>query len=75
MNHEGDSIYAIKATCGLRACGWHCEYKGKRAFVISQVQLKKKQKLDPADRERAVKERDAFRTEQASAQKTLRSVK
>ena len=76
MNHEENNIYAIKATCGLRAYGWHGQYQGRRAFIISHVRLKKTQKLDPADRDRAEREREKFRAEQQqAAQKTLRSVK
>jgi hypothetical protein len=59
MNHEGDNIYAVKTTKGLRAYGWFTQVQDKRAFVISHVILKKTDKLDPADRARAIQSRDA----------------
>ena len=49
MNSEGDGIHAVKGTSGLRAYGWFDQVNGRRAFIISHVILKKKQKLDPAD--------------------------
>lgn len=64
FNGEGNGIYAVKATCGLRAYGWFDRVNGRRAFVIGHVILKKKQKLDPADRERAEKEREQLAAEQ-----------
>lgn len=76
MNHEDNGVYAIKATCGLRAYGWHESHEGRRVFVISHVSLKKGQKLDPKDRERTEEARTTFRAEQqAAAQKKIRSVK
>ncbi len=60
MNPEGDQIYAVKTKEGLRAYGWFTRVQSKRAFVISHVILKKKQKLDPADRIRASNCRDAI---------------
>ncbi len=58
MNAEGEGIYAVKTTGGLRAYGWFGQVCGKRAFVISHVILKKRQKLDPGDRIRATRCRD-----------------
>jgi len=67
MNHEDHGIYAIKATCGLRAYGWHDHHHGRRAFIISHVILKKRNKLNPADRKRAENAREQFRAEQRRA--------
>lgn len=53
MNSEGDGIFAVKATCGLRGYGWFCSVDGRRAFVISHVVLKRQQKADPADLKKA----------------------
>jgi hypothetical protein len=53
MNSEGDGIMAVKATCGLRAYGWFCQVGGRRAFVISHVILKRRQRADPGDIEYA----------------------
>ena len=64
MRHEDDGIYAVRANCGLRAYGWHCSYRGRRAFVISHVVLKKQQKLDPADKARALKGKAEFEAEE-----------
>ena len=63
FNHEGDGIYAVKAKCGLRAYGWyHLQRRG--VFVISHFKVKKKQKLNPVDRERALKNRAQYEGEQ-----------
>ena len=70
MNAEGDGIFAIKATCGLRAYGWHDTHQGRRVFLISHVVLKRRQGLNPADKARAVTAREEFRNEQR-VQKTL----
>jgi hypothetical protein len=70
MNHEGDGIYAIKATCGLRAYGWHSSYKGRRAFIISHVVLKSRQRLDPADKARALTARAEFDAESTRARRS-----
>jgi hypothetical protein len=63
MNSEGDGIFAVKATCGLRGYGWFCQVEGKRAFVISHVALKRRQGADPAEIARAAAERAAFERE------------
>jgi hypothetical protein len=60
MNSEGDGIMVIKATCGLRAYGWFCHVSGRRAFVISHVVLKRRQRADPVDIETAVAQRRAL---------------
>jgi hypothetical protein len=75
MNHEDNGIYAVKATCGLRAYGWHGNHQGRRAFIISHVRLKKSQKLDPADRKRAEDARTSFEAESKAAERQIRSVK
>lgn len=59
MNFEGDGIYAVKGTSGLRAYGWFDQVDGRRAFIVSHVILKKKQKLDPADLAKAKGWREA----------------
>lgn len=46
---EGDGIWAVKTTGGLRAYGWLTRVRNRRAFVISHVILKKRDALDPAD--------------------------
>lgn len=66
MNHEGQQIYAVKAHCGLRAYGWFDQVNSGRAFIISHVILKKKDKLDPADLSRAMAHRAAYEKEQQS---------
>lgn len=66
MNSEGEGIHAVKANCGLRAYGWFAQVDGRRGFVISHVILKKKQKLDPADRERALAAKTIFETENST---------
>ena len=63
MNAEGNGIFAVKATCGLRAYGWFCRVGGRRAFVISHVVLKREQRADPADIRRAAAEKARFETE------------
>jgi hypothetical protein len=59
MNPEGDGIFAIKARSGLRAYGWYHSRK-RGTFVISHYICKKKQKLDPADLERAQRNRAKY---------------
>jgi acetyl-CoA carboxylase carboxyltransferase component len=49
MNSEGEGIHAVKGNTGLRAYGWFDQVNGRRAFIISHVILKKKQKLNSAD--------------------------
>ncbi len=56
FRHEGEQIYAIKARCGLRAYGWYHSQR-RNVFVISHYILKKKEKLDPRDKQRAIKNR------------------
>ena len=58
MRNEGDGIYAIKANCGLRAYGYYHK-KRRKVFVISHFVHKKSNKMRPADRERAVKNRNS----------------
>jgi hypothetical protein len=74
MNHEGDGIFAIKATCGLRAYGWHAQHQGKRAFIISHVIMKDRRKLDTADRERARAARAQFDRQRRPTAKQVKSV-
>lgn len=71
MNAEGKGILAVKATCGLRAYGWFCHHNGSRAFVISHVVLKREQRADPADIEKAVAEKGALENEQKQKKKGL----
>lgn len=61
MTPEGDGIFAIKARCGLRAYGWYHSIN-RHVFVISHYICKKKQKLDPADLERAQRNRIKYET-------------
>lgn len=61
MNPEGDGIYAVKGNTGLRAYGWFDQVNGRRAFIISHVILKKKQKLDPADLAKASARKASYR--------------
>ena len=63
MNAEGEGISAIKTTCGLRAYGWFDNVNNRKAFVISHVILKKRQKADPADSKKALAERNALNAE------------
>lgn len=59
FRHEGDHIYAIKTRCGLRAYGWfHRNRRG--VFVISHCIMKKKNKLDPQDLDRAKQNRKLY---------------
>lgn len=58
-NTEGDGFFAVKARCGLRGYGWFHKHR-RGVFVVSHFILKKRQKLDPADMERAGKNREAF---------------
>jgi hypothetical protein len=51
LRNEGQQIYAVKAHCGLRAYGF---FAPGRKFVVSHFLMKKKDKLDPADREKAL---------------------
>lgn len=48
---DGKPFYAIKTTQGLRAYGWYGRERG--VFHISHFTFKNRQKLDPADTERA----------------------
>lgn len=57
MNSEGEGMTVIKATCGLRAWGWFCHYKGRRAYIVSHVVLKRTNHANPADLARAVEAR------------------
>jgi len=59
MNAEGNEIFAVKTTGGLRAYGWFDRVLGHRAFVISHLTLKKRQKLSPKDLNRATRARAA----------------
>jgi hypothetical protein len=61
FRHEGDQTYAIKARCGLRAYGWFDGYEGRAAFIISHYILKKRDKLDPADKEMIDANRTRFK--------------
>lgn len=56
-NNEGDGFFAVKTRCCLRAYGWYHKYR-RQVFMISHFICKKRQKLDPADIERAKKNRD-----------------
>ncbi|WP_129781786.1 hypothetical protein [Peristeroidobacter soli] len=66
MNSEGDGIHAVKGNTGLRAYGWFDRVSGRRAFIISHVVLKKKQKLDPADLAKASARKDSYRLSKES---------
>lgn len=55
FRHEGDGIWAVKPNCGLRAYGWFSE--DGPFFVISHYIMKKKDKLDTKDKERALRNR------------------
>ena len=59
FRHEGEGVWAVKARCGLRAYGW---YHGSRrgVFVISHFLLKKQQKLDRRDLDRAKRNREQY---------------
>ena len=48
---EGEGIWAVKTRCGLRAYGFYAR-GGK--FVISHFAMKQRQKMDPADLQRAI---------------------
>jgi hypothetical protein len=61
MNLEGDGIFAVKGNTGLRAYGWFDQVGGRRAFIISHVVLKKKQKLDPGDLAKASARKDSYK--------------
>lgn len=59
MRLEEDGIFALKARCGLRAYGWfHRQRRG--VFVISHFVMKKAQKLDRRDLERARQNRNQY---------------
>jgi hypothetical protein len=66
MNSEGDGVFAVKATCGLRAYGWFDRVNNRRAFVISHCILKRRQAADPADIARAKGARDQFQQRENS---------
>lgn len=59
MRLEEDGIFALKARCGLRAYGWfHRQRRG--VFVVSHFIMKKTQKLDRRDLDRARNNRDQY---------------
>jgi hypothetical protein len=70
MNSEGGGVFAVKATCGLRAYGWFCRVEGRRAFVISHVVLKRRQHADPADIALAVAAKEMLEFEQQQHNKS-----
>ncbi len=56
---EGQGIFAVKSRCGLRGYGWfETLHDRQRVFVVSHFILKKKQKTDPKDVDRAVATRN-----------------
>lgn len=59
MRLEEDGIFALKARCGLRAYGWY-HRKRRGVFVISHFIMKKTQKLDRKDLDRAKENRDRY---------------
>lgn len=71
MNPEGDGIFAVKSSCGLRAYGWHCSYDGRRAFVVSHVVMKKTQKADPAELRSAKSAKAAFEKSLGNQKKNM----
>lgn len=52
-------IFAVKAG-QFRAYGFYCQVQGKKAFFISHFIIKKKQKLDKADYDRAMGKRQRW---------------
>jgi hypothetical protein len=55
-NTEGGGFFAVKTRCGLRAYGWYHAHR-RGVFVVSHFIYKKRQKLDPADIDRAERNR------------------
>jgi hypothetical protein len=64
MNSEGDGIFVVKATCGLRAWGWFDSHNGRRAYFISHVVLKRGMRAGAADLARATEARRQFKEQQ-----------
>lgn len=60
IRDEGEGIWAIKARCGLRAYGYYDPHR-RSIFVISHFIHKKKNKMDPADHQRAKDNRNGRR--------------
>jgi hypothetical protein len=67
FNYETDGIFAIKARCGLRAYGWYHSQR-RSVFVISHFIMKKKQKLNPIDIERALRNKAQYEGEHEEEQ-------
>ena len=62
FRYEGQGIFAAKARCGLRGYGWFQTLRsGDSAFIVSHFIVKKKQRADPKDVERAVAARETWR--------------
>ncbi len=58
----GGHLDAAKARCGLRGYGWFQTLRsGGGAFIVSHFIVKKKQRADPKDVERAVAARETWR--------------
>lgn len=64
FRNEGDGVWAIKTRCCLRAYGWFDD----RVFVVSHFCCKKKSKLDPADKSRALKSFEIWRMRRDNTQ-------
>lgn len=61
FRNEGDGIYAVKTSCGIRGYGWFQQMNsGEGAFVVSHFILKKSQKLNVRDLLRAKEARANF---------------
>lgn len=61
FRNEGDGIYAVKTSCGIRGYGWFQQLEsGEGAFVISHFILKQTQKLNVRDLLRAKEARANF---------------
>lgn len=58
FNSEGDGFWGFKAY-QLRAYGWYSKHL-PQAFVISHFVIKKKDKLDPEDKDRMQRNRKVF---------------
>lgn len=56
-NAEGNGFFAVKTRCGLRAYGWFHRYR-RGVFMVSHFIFKRRQKLDPADIDRAQQNRE-----------------
>jgi hypothetical protein len=63
IRSEGEGIFAVKTNGGLRAYGWFTQVDCRKAYVISHIILKKKDKLDPADLKKATDCRTAVEAE------------